>query len=241
MGLKSMTARILIVDDDDSIRSLLKEYLERNGFAAAAVADGPAMKEELRKSPADLIVLDLMLPGEDGYSLCRRIRSQRDTPIIMLTARGRSDERILGLELGADDYLTKPFEPRELLARIRGVLRRAGSDGRRGSAPRGFSFAGWQLNMPRRELLSPAHVLVPLAASEFQLLVIFLEAPNTVLSRDQLIERCHGREAGPFDRSIDVRVSQLRQRLGDSGREPRLIKTVRSAGYVLAADVVRHD
>jgi two-component system OmpR family response regulator len=235
-----MTARILIVDDDDSIRALLKEYLERSGFRTLVAADGGAMKEELRKSPVDLVVLDLMLPGEDGYSLCRWIRAQRDTPIIMLTAKGRSDERILGLELGADDYVTKPFEPRELLARIRGVLRRAGTDDRRGAAARTFSFAGWELNLARRELLSPEHVLVPLAASEFQLLVIFLEAPNTVLSRDQLIERCHGREAGPFDRSIDVRVSQLRQRLGDSGREPRLIKTVRSAGYVLAADVVRH-
>jgi two-component system, OmpR family, response regulator len=237
-----MPARILIVDDDDSIRGLLVEYLERNGFRALAAADGRAMKEELRRSSVDLIVLDLMLPGEDGFSLCRWIRAQHDIPIIMLTARGRSDDRIRGLELGADDYVTKPFDPRELLARIRVVLRRSGGgDVRRTAAPRGYSFAGWELNLPRRQLFSPAGVLVPLAASEFQLLVILLENAHTVLSRDQLIERCHGREAGPFDRSIDVRVSQLRQRLGDSGREQHLIKTVRSAGYVLAADVVRHD
>ena len=235
-----MVARILIVDDDDSIRGLLKEYLERNGFRAVAAAGGRAMKEELRKHPVDLIVLDLMLPGEDGYSLCRWVRAQRDIPIIMLTAKGRSDERVRGLELGADDYVTKPFDPRELLARIRGVLRRSGTSDGRAGMPHGFSFEGWELNLPRRQLLSPDGVLVPLAASELQLLVIFLENAHTVLTRDQLIERCHGREAGPFERSIDVRVSQLRQRLGDSGREPRLIKTVRSAGYVLAVDVVRH-
>ncbi|HEV2302911.1 MAG TPA: response regulator transcription factor [Stellaceae bacterium] len=235
-----MTARILIVDDDDSIRGLLKEYLERSGFRAVTAADGRAMKEELRRSSIDLIVLDLMLPGEDGYSLCRWIRAQRDIPIIMLTAKGRSEERVRGLELGADDYVTKPFDPRELLARVRGVLRRSGGGDRRTGTPRGFSFGGWELNLPRRQLFSPEGVLVPLAASEFQLLVIFLENARTVLTRDQLIERCHGREAGPFDRSIDVRVSQLRQRLGDSGREPRLIKTIRSAGYALAADVVRH-
>ena len=235
-----MAARILIVDDDDSIRGLLKEYLERNGFRAVAAAGGRAMKEELRKSAVDLIVLDLMLPGEDGYSLCRWVRAQGDVPIIMLTAKGRSDERVRGLELGADDYVTKPFDPRELLARIRGVLRRSGTSDRRAGTPRGFSFDGWELNLPRRQLLSPDGVLVPLAASELQLLVIFLENAHTVLTRDQLIERCHGREAGPFERSIDVRVSQLRQRLGDSGREPRLIKTIRSAGYVLAVDVVRY-
>ena len=236
-----MTARILIVDDDDGIRGLLVEYLERNGFRATPAAEGRAMREALRRSSVDLIVLDLMLPGEDGYSLCRWIRAQGDIPIIMLTAKSRSDERVRGLELGADDYVTKPFEPRELLARIRGVLRRAGGKDRGAGTPRGYSFEGWELSLPRRQLLSPEGVLVPLAASEFQLLVIFLENAHTVLSRDQLIERCHGREAGPFDRSIDVRVSQLRQRLGDSGREPRLIKTIRSAGYVLAADVERHD
>ena len=236
-----MNPCILIVDDDNGIRGLLVEFLERNGFRAVAAADGRAMKEELRRNSIDLIVLDLMLPGEDGYALCRWVRGQHDTPVIMLTARNRSDERIRGLELGADDYVTKPFEPRELLARIRVVLRRSGGGQRRAGAARAFSFAGWELNLPRRQLLSPDGLLVPLAASEFQLLVIFLENAHTVLSRDQLIERCHGREAGPFDRSMDVRVSQLRQRLQDSGREPRLIKTIRSAGYVLATDVVRHD
>jgi two-component system, OmpR family, response regulator len=235
-----MPARVLIVDDDVSIRILLKEYLEGNGLRTSIAADGATMKEELRKAPVDLIVLDLMLPGEDGFSLCRWIRSQADTPIIMLTARNRGVDRVQGLELGADDYVAKPFEPRELLARIRGVLRRSRIADQAAATVRAFSFAGWELSLPLRQLLSPERVLVPLAASEFQLLVVFLEHPQRVLTRDQLIERCHGREAGPFDRSIDVRVSQLRQRLGDSAREPRLIKTVRTAGYVLAADVVRH-
>jgi two-component system OmpR family response regulator len=161
-------------------------------------------------------------------------------PIIMLTARSQSVDRVHGLELGADDYVAKPFEPRELLARIRAVLRRSRAADHGAPTLRAFSFAGWELNLPQRRLLSPEKVLVPLAASEFELLLIFLENPQRVLTRDQLIERCHGREAGPFDRSIDVRVSQLRQRLGDSAREPRLIKTVRTAGYMLAADVERH-
>jgi two-component system, OmpR family, response regulator len=236
----STPAHILIVDDDVSVRILLKEYLEQNGFRTSIVADGGALKDHLRRASVDLIVLDLMLPGEDGFALCRWVRATGDTPIIMLTARNRSDDRVQGLELGADDYVAKPFEPRELVARIRGVLRRSSTADRRAKTVRAFGFAGWELSLPQRELLSPDRVLVPLAASEFQLLVIFLENPQHVLSRDQLIERCHGRDAGPYDRSIDVRVSQLRQRLGDSGREPHLIKTVRSAGYVLATDVVRH-
>ena len=235
----STRAHVLIVDDDISIRALLKEYLEQNGFRASTAADGAALKAELRKAPVDLIVLDLMLPGEDGFSLCRWIRSVRQTPIIMLTARNASDDRVQGLELGADDYVAKPFEPRALVARIRGVLRRSGTAGQQENTVRSYAFAGWELSLPQRQLLSPERVLVPLAASEFQLLVIFLENPQRLLTRDQLIERCHGREAGPYDRSIDVRISQLRQRLGDSGREPSLIKTVRSAGYVLATDVVR--
>jgi two-component system, OmpR family, response regulator len=235
----STRAQVLIVDDDVSIRTLLKEYLEQNGFRVSTAADGQALKEQLRKAPVDLVVLDLMLPGEDGFSLCQWIRSLRDTPIIMLTARTGSNDRVQGLELGADDYVAKPFEPRELVARIRGVLRRSGSTEQRANTVRGYAFAGWELSLPQRQLLSPEKVLVPLAASEFQLLVIFLENPHRLLTRDQLIERCHGREAGPYDRSIDVRVSQLRQRLGDRGREPGLIKTVRSAGYVLATDVVR--
>ncbi|MHB8345743.1 MAG: response regulator [Acidiferrobacterales bacterium] len=232
-------AHILIVDDDESIRSLLKEYLDGHGYRTSTSADGDALKEQLRHEPIDLIVLDLMLPGDDGFSLCQWIRSERDTPIIMLTARTQSIDRIQGLELGADDYVAKPFEPRELLARIRGVLRRSLAGGKNANFVRGFSFAKWELTLAQMQLLSPDRVLVPLAMSEFQLLVIFLEHPHRVLTRDQLIERCHGREAGPFDRSIDVRVSQLRNRLGDSGREPLLIKTVRNAGYVFAADVIR--
>ncbi|MGH7087966.1 MAG: response regulator [Stellaceae bacterium] len=232
---------ILIVDDDVSLRVLLKEYLEQTGFRTSIAADGTALKEQMRLAPIDLVVLDLMLPGEDGFALCRRLRAASDTPIIMLTARNRTEDRVLGLELGADDYVAKPFEPTELVARIRSVLRRSSTADRRVKPPRALGFAGWELNLPQRRLLSPEGVEVPLAASELQLLLIFLENPQRVLSRDQLIERCHGRAAGPYDRSIDVRVSQLRQRLGDRGREPLLIKTVRSAGYVLATDVVRRS
>ena len=236
----SVRGQILIVDDDVSIRVLLKEYLEQNGFEISTAENGTTLREQLRHGRPDLIILDLMLPGEDGFALCRWIRASRDTPIIMLTAKNQSDDRIQGLELGADDYITKPFEPRELVARIRGVLRRSSTIDRGTKTVRAFGFSGWELNLLQRQLLSPERVSVPLAASEYQLLVIFLENPHRVLTRDQLMEFCHGREVGPYDRSIDVRVSQLRQRLGDSGRQPRLIKTVRSAGYVLAADVVRH-
>jgi len=232
---------VLIVDDDAEIRSLLGDYLRRNGLRATAVADGKAMWALLETERIDLVVLDLMLPGDDGLTLCRNLRARSELPVIMLTARGEETDRIVGLEMGADDYVPKPFSPRELLARIKGVLRRARSLPRnlQPDAARRLRFAGWVLDTAARNLLSPAGVVVALSGAEFRLLRVFLGHPNRVLNRDQLLDLTRGREADPFDRSIDVQVSRLRHRLGDEPKEPTLIKTVRGEGYVLASEVER--
>ena len=240
MSTQTSRDHILVVDDDREIRELLKTYLERHGLRATAVADGRAMWQALERSRVDLIVLDLMLPGEDGLSLCRRLRAKADgVAVIMLTALGEDTDRIVGLELGADDYVTKPFNPRELLARIKGVLRRlrtlpAGPESPPGARLR---FGDWVLDSSARHLVDRNGTVVPLSGGEYRLLRVFLDHPNRVLSRDQLLDLLRGREATPFDRSIDVQVGRLRRRLGDDGREPMLIKTVRGEGYVLAATV----
>ena len=230
---------ILIVDDDAETRSLLQEYLRKQGYRVSAAADGKALRAALVAARPDLIVLDLMLPGEDGLQLCRDLRSRSNLPVIMLTARGEETDRIVGLEMGADDYLAKPFNPRELLARIKSVLRRARSlpENLEPEAVKSFRFAGWTLDAATRNLTAPDGVVVPLSGTEFKLLRVFLAHPNRVLSRDQLIELMVSRDAGPFDRAIDVQVSRLRQRLRDDAREPRIVKTVRGEGYVLAATV----
>ena len=230
---------ILVVDDDAEIRSLLGDYLRKNGYRATAVADGKAMWTALSRGKVDLVVLDLMLPGEDGLSLCRKLRSESDTPVIMLTARGEETDRIVGLEMGADDYLPKPFNPRELLARIKSVLRRSRSlpANLRADDARALRFAGWTLDVIARNLVSAGGIVSPLSGAEFQLLRIFLSHPNHVLTRDQLMVLAKGHEAEPFDRSIDLQVSRLRHRLGDDPAEPRIIKTVRGYGYVLAVPV----
>jgi two-component system OmpR family response regulator len=230
---------ILVVDDDAEIRSLLGEYLRKNGCKATVVADGKAMWTALSRGKVDLIVLDLMLPGEDGLELCRKLRADSDTPVIMLTARGEETDRIVGLEIGADDYLAKPFSARELLARIKSVLRRTRSLPRnlRAEEARAIAFAGWRLDTFARHLISPDGVLTSLSGAEFRMLRIFLGHPNHVLSRDQLMVLTHGREAEPFDRSIDNQVSRLRHRLGEDPADPKIIKTVRGEGYVLAVPV----
>lgn len=230
--------RVLIVDDDREIRTLLADYLEGHGLSAAAVADGPAMRKALDTARVDLIVLDLTLPGEDGLSLCRTLRARSNVPVIMLTARGEPLDRILGLEMGADDYLPKPFEPRELLARIRSVLRRsAAPQPSEPPPPQRVRFGEWVLDLGARHLTGRSGVVVALSGAEFRLLRIFLQHPNHVLSREQLLDLTRGRDAEAFDRSIDLQISRLRQKLGDDARSPRLIKTVRSEGYVLATPV----
>ena len=233
------TDHVLVVDDDAEIRDLLGDYLRRNGYRATAVGDGKAMWTALERGKVDLIVLDLMLPGEDGLSLCRRLRAQFDTPVIMLTARGEEADRIVGLEMGADDYLAKPFSPRELLARIKSVLRRwrALPGALRADEASVIRFAGWTLDVPSRQLLSAAGVVTPLSGTDYQLLRIFLSHPSHVLSRDQLMVLSKGREADPLDRTIDLCVSRLRHRLGDDPADPAIIKTVRGEGYVLAVPV----
>jgi len=230
---------ILVVDDDAEIRSLLGDYLRKNGYRASAVADGKAMWTALARGKVDLVVLDLMLPGDDGLTLCRKLRSEAETPVIMLTARGEETDRIVGLEMGADDYLAKPFSPRELLARIKSVLRRYRSLPRnlRADDAREIAFAGWRLDVVARHLVSAQGVVTSLSGSEYQLLRVFLSHPNHVLTRDQLMVLSKGREADPLERGIDIQVSRLRHRLNDDPSDPRIIKTVRGEGYVLAAPV----
>lgn len=231
--------RVLIVDDDAEIRALLSTYLERNGYRVSAAADGKSMWAILEQKKPDIIVLDVMMPGDDGFTLCRNVRARSSVPIIMLTARGEDTDRIVGLEMGADDYLPKPFNPRELLARIKSVLRRSRMlpENLQPEDVHAIRFAGWTLDLDTRNLTSATKVVVPLSGVEFRLLRVFLSHPNRVLTRDQLIDLMMSREAGPFDRAIDVQVSRLRHRLGDDAKEPTLIKTVRGAGYVLAAQV----
>ncbi len=230
---------ILIVDDDAEIRQLLQDYLTRNGMRADAVGDGRAMRAALNSGRYDLVILDLMLPGEDGLTLCRDLRTRSNLPVIMLTARGEDTDRIVGLEMGADDYVPKPFNPRELLARIKAVLRRAQTLPGSGLASdtKRLRFAGWTLDLSTRQLTSPQGVVTPLTSGEYRLLQVFLEHANRVLSREQLLDLTRGRDATPFDRSIDVQVGRLRRRLADTAQEPTLIKTVRGEGYVLAVTV----
>jgi two-component system OmpR family response regulator len=231
---------LLIVDDDREIRSLLAQYLDKNDFRTTAVADGREMRRVMERSHVDLLVLDLMLPGEDGLTLARELRGRSQVPIIMLTARGEEVDRIIGLELGADDYVAKPFNPRELLGRIRAILRRTAHTPRDPSpeSVRGFSFGGWRLDTVTRTLTDSGGREVSLSGAEYRLLAVLLGSANRVLSRAQLTELLRGRDADPFDRSIDVRVSRLRQLLGDDARAPQIIKTVYGEGYVVGVNVV---
>jgi two-component system OmpR family response regulator len=230
---------VLIVDDDREIRGLLAQYLEKHEFRTTAVAEGKEMRRVLDRSHVDLLVLDLMLPGEDGLSLCRELRSRSQLPIIMLTARGEDVDRIVGLELGADDYVAKPFNPRELLGRIKAVLRRSAHAPRDPSpeSVRAFTFGDWRLNTVTRTLTNSEGREQSLSGAEYRLLAVLLGAGNRVLTRAQLTELLRGRDADPFDRSIDVRVSRLRQILGDDARAPQIIKTVYGEGYVIGVSV----
>jgi two-component system OmpR family response regulator len=236
------TPHLLVVDDDREIRTLVAQFLTRHGFRVTSVKDGAEMMRALESARVDLIVLDLMLPGEDGLSLCRRLRAgaaTAQTPVIMLTAMGEETDRIVGLEMGADDYLAKPFSPRELLARIKAVLRRATGPvpAGGGSAGKALRFEGWSLDLAKRELRSPDGALVQLSAGEYDLLVAFVEHPQRVLNRDQLLDLARGRSAVPFDRSVDVQVSRLRRKIEPDPADPTLIKTVRGGGYLFTPTV----
>ncbi|KUM04414.1 response regulator [Chromobacterium subtsugae] len=233
----SQASRLLIVDDDPDLRDLLSDYLSRQGMVVAAVGDGDAMNRILAEQSFDILILDLMLPGTDGLTLCRDLRSRSSIPILMLTARGDELDRIIGLEMGADDYLPKPFNPRELLARVRSILRRV-EEKRSNSALRSLQFAEWRLELGAQHLVDSGGVVTPLSGGEFKLMQALAENPQRVMSRDQLMEAMNGKEAGPFDRTVDVMIGRLRRRLGDDAREPLLIKTIRSGGYMLACEVV---
>jgi len=227
-----------VVDDDREIRALVGKMLTQSGFRVSTAPDGRQMQQILAVSRIDLVVLDLMLPGEDGLSLCRKLRAKGNLPILMLTAMGEETDRIVGLEMGADDYLTKPFSARELLARIRAVLRRASAlpvaSGER--AP-GFAFAGWTMDVRRRELTTRDGTLLPLSNGEFDLLLAFVEHPDVVLTREQLLDLARRRGATVFDRAIDVQVGRLRRKIEANPAQPVLIKTVRNGGYLFTADV----
>ena len=232
--------RILVVDDDPGIRRLLTRFLSAEGFDLAAVADGDSMWRKLQVWPCDLIVLDLRLPGgEDGLGIARQLREESDVALIMLSGRSDCVDKVVGLELGADDYVTKPFDPRELLARIRSALRRSGRLRFHHSAPepagKTYRFSGWKLDFGRRLLTSPAGAPVELTSYEFQLLAILVCRPGRPLSRDQIAELIAHRQRGPDDRSIDVLIGKLRRKLNDDPRTPRLIKTVRGVGYLFTS------
>jgi len=231
---------ILFVEDDEDIRRLVADFLGANGFRVSVARDGREMDRILGVSRIELLILDIGLPGEDGLSLCRRVRAESNLPVIMLTARGSEIERVVGLEIGADDYLSKPFSTHELLARIRAVLRRTNALGVQPRAGRSavLSFSGWVLNLGSRRLQSADGVRVPLTGAEFDLLVAFCEHPNRVLTRDQLLDLTRGKAAAPFDRSIDIQVSRLRRKIERDPRDPSLIQTVRAGGYVFTAEVV---
>jgi two-component system OmpR family response regulator len=236
-----MAEHLLVVDDDREIRKLLMEYLEQAGYRVSAVADGKAMRRMLDAHRVDLVILDLMLPGEDGLALCRDLRARSNLPVLMLTARGTEVDRIVGLEMGADDYLAKPFNPANCWRASRASCG-APSPCRRTSKPRTsprFVSPTGRWTWAPRHLVAPDGLVVPLSGAEYRLLRVLLEHAQCVLSRDQLLELANGREAILFDRSIDVLVGRLRKRLRDDGREPHLVKTVRGEGYVLAVAVAR--
>jgi two-component system OmpR family response regulator len=236
------TPHILIVDDDTDITSLLSEYLARFNFVTHVAYDGDTMRAQLAQHPIDLVVLDVMLPGVDGLALSREIRQRSTLPVIMLTARSNPFDRVMGLENGADDYVSKPFEPRELVARIHTVLRRSTQE-RIGPISVARSdvvcFDGWELHREDRCLTSPTGLVIALSNAEFRLLTTFLQTPRRLFSRDQLMEQARGRAMDAFERSIDLLVSRLRQKLADDSDEPSMIKTVRGAGYMFNVQSVQ--
>lgn len=233
---------ILLVDDEPTLREPLAEYLIDQGFAVQEAESAAAARSRLLQQRPDLVLLDIMMPGEDGLSLCRHLVETRGIPVILLTARGEATDRIVGLEMGADDYVVKPFEPRELVARIRSVLRR--SNGAHAAIEHDnlhYRFEGWSLDPLKRKLIDPQGAVVPISTAEFRMLRAFLDHPRQVLDRDRLLDMVQGREAHLFDRAVDNQVSRLRRKIEPDSRNPQLIQTVRGGGYSLAADVQRFD
>jgi two-component system OmpR family response regulator len=228
----------LIVDDDRDIRELLQAFFHKRGLRASVAADGIEMEALMRRTPVDLIVLDVMLPGKSGLELCRELRARHSTPIIMLTAVTETTDRVVGLEMGADDYVPKPFDPRELLARVRAVLRRNAPEARKEPQRQIYRFAGWTMDVSRRRLLAPGDVLVELTGAEFNLLHTFARSAQRILTREQLIDLSGGEEGASYDRSIDILVSRLRRKMEDDPRAPRLIQTVRSGGYQFMPETI---
>jgi two-component system OmpR family response regulator len=240
LEMNAANARILMVDDDPGIRDVVSDFLGRHGYRVETAADGREMDEALDRGPVDLVVLDVMLPGEDGLAICRRLANAEGgpPPIIMLSAMGEDTDRIVGLEVGADDYVAKPCNPRELLARVRAVLRRTEQRPAGPPTTAGCEFAGWRLDLVRRELRSVHGVVVHLSSGEFSLLRAFVEHPQRVLTRDQLLEMARGPDSEAFDRAIDVQISRLRRKLDDGGGQD-LIRTIRNEGYMFTAKVKR--
>jgi len=244
--MSEKSPHILIVDDDREIRELLSRFLDKHGFRCSTAADGRDMRRQLGDAKIDLVVLDVMLPGETGLQLCAQLRAEKQSgiariPIIMLTAAGEETDRIIGLEMGADDYLSKPFSPRELLARIRAVLRRAGGQVPVADATgQALLFDGWRIDLNGRRVIGPKGD-VDLSTGEFDLLVALAERPHRVLSRDQLLDLTKGRSAQPFDRSVDVQIGRLRRKIELDPAQPKFITTVRGGGYMFAAKVARES
>ena len=233
------TPHILVVDDNHEIRDLLSQFLTKDGFRVSTAPDGRAMRKVLSDSKIDLIVLDLMLPGEDGLTLCRQLRAESSIPVIMLTAKGEEIDRVIGLEMGADDYVAKPFSSRELLARIKAVLRRAESLSQTQDSDGAviYLFVQWKLDTYKRELESADGSVVPLSTGEFDLLLTLIQHPQRVLNRDQLLDLTKGRAAAAFDRSIDTQVSRLRRKIEEDPKDPKIIKTVWGGGYIFTPAV----
>lgn len=236
---QSEQVRLLLVDDEAALREPLADYLARQGFVVRQAASAAEARTAIRDETPHLVLLDIMMPGEDGLSLCRHLAESAGIPTILLTARSESTDRIVGLEIGADDYVTKPFEPRELVARIRSVLRRAAKGGPAPSEDEVLVFDGWRLDPLKRRLTDPEGAVVAISSAEFRLLMAFAEHPRQVLDRDRLLDMVQGREAHLFDRAVDNQISRLRRKIEVDSRNPVLIQTVWGGGYMLAADVRR--
>lgn len=239
MPESGMQPHVLVVDDARDIREPLTRYLRENGFRVTSAENAAVARKAMRTSGIDIVILDIMMPGEDGLSLCRYIRESSGIPVIMLTARGEELDRIVGLEVGADDYMGKPFNPRELLARIGAVLRRTNTlpPRLRGPAAERYRFGEWVFNASQREIVGPGGLAMPLSSGEFKLLMAFLERPKVALSREQLLDLTKGRDADVFDRSIDNQISRLRRKIEQDPKNPRYIKTVWGGGYMFTSDV----